>query len=273
MRKFSSKAFLALFAGASFLILIAANGNCQQATGGGERAAATAAGVEDEELALMALLAADWTNVEAHMRLGGYRERQNQPSLAAASYEQAASLFTVLLASPDEKARGFARAGLIAASERLALIKRAPGPSPEALKWEEQAFFLGSGNPAVLALLAEDYLSFRRYNAALAVCDKGVSIPPRGDSDPDAAEVRHLRGISLYYLGDFDASAADYAEAEKLGLKTVELYGNWAFTLEGQERWMDALAMWTKVATMDVPAENKAMVEEHIAKCKGRAAQ
>jgi len=218
-------------------------------------------------------LADNWLDADAHEAMGRFFEERDLPEAAIASYEQAAAILTArAVASPrnSENSKD-ALYGLMSVSGRISIIYAGIGDYTGALRWGQQAYYLGSTDAAVLRTLADNYFSMKRHAFALPVLDRAIAALSASEGEDEIAAVLHSkRGVASYYTGDFGASLGDYTLAEKFGMSSSELYGNWAFALEGLERWQDALEMWLKVSKMDVPSENIDMVKEHIEQCKAR---
>jgi tetratricopeptide (TPR) repeat protein len=159
---------------------------------------------------------------------------------------------------------------LMRVSAELALISLEGGDKAEFLYYAQLAYRFRTTDARVLEALADSYQKYRNYRLALMVMDYAVNAcgEPNGENDISLAELHHLRGSMLYYIDQFGMAIVEYETAEKMGLTTPELYGNWAITLEKLELWQDALDMWTKLSKMDVPAEYVSMVTEHLILCK-----
>jgi len=155
-------------------------------------------------------------------------------------------------------------------STALALISLDYGAEAEFLYYAQLAYRFNTTDPTVLLKLADSYQSFGNYKLAIVVMDYAVNAcgEPNGENDIPLAELHHMRGSMLYYIDQFGMAIVEYETAEKMGLATPELYGNWAITFEMLEMWQDALDVWTKLSKMDVPAEDVAKVAEHLLLCK-----
>ncbi len=223
-----------------------------------------------------AALADNYANPEVHEVLGDVLRELGLPIAAAMFYERAFDLYfeqAIAGGHPGVKEKMARTAAKLAAAAAIGppMLAESNARDESTLYYGMNAFALGSRDARAMREYASACISYRLFPQAenaltLAISSYGAMLP----KDAFAADLHHLRGAARFYLEDYAGALSDYTLAEKNGLDSVTLYGNWAFALEALEKWSEALEMWRKVSKMDVPAENKAMVEEHIKLCEER---